>query len=664
MSAAGLVAVGPGAGADVSLSLGGRWKTASEERERQAQVIAHLSNQLEGLQRAYARDVEQVQASHELVMRMQAEVDAAVAERDQWKSAYASVADQRRERDQLVEQLMTQLRTLEETTRTEEVRAEEEARRAKLLAHEKALLSDKLAKASKELEELYARLAATNEALQSESDARSGLQCTVESMETWRASKESQVATLVKEKQRLFRLVTELRASIKDTRTVGARLEHEIAVASAANAKSAQAEQQPQAQSQASSRQPSAPSSARKRPSTAAPSSTSSTLSQSRSRRQSVTALPGTPFHIGAALSNTQDRPAFNTLARPQPQASRQQRLDAQAFAGAINNRKLLSHSRRGSTVSTARSHSSVRNGRASGQSSAATSPRRVRGALDTSAFPSAAASASRAAQSSDVALSPRPSHAGSDDFHSTAPNSARRLPAGMSPAQMPRRRMLAGSVSSEDEEEGDEKDGAADGAAGSQRGRPASARSNSSRSGSVQANARAKDTLLARLQRQVSLLEEKCREQDRSLHLLRLDNSALLVRFRAASERRLTAEKRTKTLEAECVVLRGRKGAKQINGDARNGTQQRAQQQHQPEHALFYEEQHSLQHGHSAYSFASAPEVDAAIEDAEAHEEILLGGGGPGEAEEAFELSYERKTPSVPHSEQRQRARASGQAQ
>lgn len=34
---------------DISLSLGGKWLQQSMEREQQAQVIAHLTNQLEGL---------------------------------------------------------------------------------------------------------------------------------------------------------------------------------------------------------------------------------------------------------------------------------------------------------------------------------------------------------------------------------------------------------------------------------------------------------------------------------------------------------------------------------------------------------------------------------------------------------------------------------------
>lgn len=163
---------------------------------------------------------------------------------------------------------------------------------------------------------------------------------------------------------------------------------------------------------------------------------------------------------------------------------------------------------------------------------------------------------------------------------------------------------MLAGSASSSDDDEENDGDEAAGGSGSQRQGRPRTASAAGSRSASSTRAAQQKDSsgLVARLQRQVSLLDEKSREQSRSLHLMRLDNAALLVRFRAAAEQRAKADKRAKTLEAEVILLRGRMGVERQAYDAAHGlaTAGDEHQQQQPvlhqapqPQPLYYEETH-----------------------------------------------------------------------
>ena len=51
---------------DITLSLGSKWRTATEEKEKQGQVIAHLTNQLEGLKSEHNRTHERVSKSRKL----------------------------------------------------------------------------------------------------------------------------------------------------------------------------------------------------------------------------------------------------------------------------------------------------------------------------------------------------------------------------------------------------------------------------------------------------------------------------------------------------------------------------------------------------------------------------------------------------------------------
>jgi hypothetical protein len=142
-----------------------------------------------------------------------------------------------------------------------------------------------------------------------------------------------------------------------------------------------------------------------------------------------------------------------------------------------------------------------------------------------------------------------------------------------------------------------------------------------------------------------VSLLDEKSREQDRSLHLLRLDNAALLVRFRAAADQRLRAERKTKQLEAEVVWLRGRMGAATHTNDAAHGTVEQPQatmalHQTPPAQPLYYEESHDAPyyyHDGSANFSSSMSSTNTTVPASAA----MAAPSAP-----PLELSYESKTP------------------
>lgn len=164
---------------------------------------------------AYAADVEQVSATKTLLDKMQRAMDAMEAERNEWKDAYNDVKEKRMQRDELVEKLMEQLRTLESTTRAEELRASEEARRAALLQKEKELVLEKLSRTSSDLDAAYTRLASVNDELSAQRETAEGLDHTVQSLTAWRSAKDNQVAALVREKTRLFRLVADLRSTIR-----------------------------------------------------------------------------------------------------------------------------------------------------------------------------------------------------------------------------------------------------------------------------------------------------------------------------------------------------------------------------------------------------------------------------------------------------------------
>ena len=200
---------------DITLSLGGKWLHETAEREKQGQMIAHLTNQLEGLRVAYSEDLEKVAKHKDVIVKLQDEVDKAEAEREEWKAAYNGIINKRIERDHLVEDMLEQLQTLESTTRNEELRASEATKKATLLEKEKDLAFNKIDKMKKELDEVYSRLAQTNDELATQRETSNSLATNLQGMTRSRDSKEVQVVSLLKEKNRLFRLVTDLRSTIK-----------------------------------------------------------------------------------------------------------------------------------------------------------------------------------------------------------------------------------------------------------------------------------------------------------------------------------------------------------------------------------------------------------------------------------------------------------------
>lgn len=200
---------------DVPLTLGGRWLHDVREREQQAATIAHLTNELQGLQLAYQHDLERVAAHQQAYKSLEAELEQTMSERDQWHAAYSQVMQARAEREQLVEAMQTQMQTLESTTRAEELNASAAAKASALLQKEKELLTKKLNDARTELEELYQKLAVTTDQLTTQNDTNASLSASLHAMTRSRDTKETQVIALLKEKQRLFRIVTDLRSTIK-----------------------------------------------------------------------------------------------------------------------------------------------------------------------------------------------------------------------------------------------------------------------------------------------------------------------------------------------------------------------------------------------------------------------------------------------------------------
>jgi hypothetical protein len=422
--------------------------------------------------------------------------------------AYGEVSEQRAQRDQMVEQLMSQLRTLEETARQEEERAEAETRRAARLEKEKALAQEKLRGVKDELDTAYTRLAATNDQLAEESEAHAGLTHTVQSLAAWRAAKDAQVATLVKEKTRLFRLVTDLRSTLKTAKA-----------------------------GQTSDDQLSSPPLSPARSSASAPRPASAV----RASRASIGHM------IGATLAGTHGRPAWSahrrlsdapgvlgkTTGAAAVPLSHPSTLDSMAFNGSVTNLALRSAS--------ARTSPSRRNPTSLTESS---------GAFDFSASANGIGNGNPSAS---------PSTDGTSRHTGTSPGR--------------RRRRLTADDSSEEEEEGGVVMAAASPPADmydaielDAETAVAQARADHA---SVERRMEVSQQLVKRLQKQIASLEEKNKEQEKVVQQVRAENAQLLIRFRGAHERRMQAEKRTKQVEAELALIRGRQGTVQLQSAA-----------------------------------------------------------------------------------------------
>jgi predicted nucleic acid-binding Zn-ribbon protein len=307
----------------VTLSLGGRWLHQSAEREKQGQLIANLTNQLEGLRAAYQEDLQQVAENKKLLLTMQAALDKVEAERDEWKAAYNGVVNKRIERDHLVEDLVSKMTTLELTTRQEEISAAEALRRSTMLQKEKELLHTKVDKLKAELDETYTKLAAANDRVASHDEEVASLNQALATMTRSRDTKEHQVVSLLKEKARLFRLVTDLRS------TMGVVQKSD-----------------PTKQGILSSSSSSKGGDSSFSTSDLSASVGSSSRSRSRTRPPSASGVTGTGNRINATLAGIIDRPRWHSTApsiadKTAPTSAKkpmtsQEQLDEMASAGSV----------------------------------------------------------------------------------------------------------------------------------------------------------------------------------------------------------------------------------------------------------------------------------------------------------------------------------------
>lgn len=499
---------------------------------------------------------------------------------------------------------MEQLRTLESTTRAEELRASEEARRAALLEKEKELALEKLSRTSSDLDAAYTRLAAVNDELSAQRETAEGLDHTVQSLTAWRSAKDNQVAALVREKTRLFRLVADLRSTI---RGAGGALAKATAAEEAAEEAAAAVAAAVVSPSGASGAAATSSAAAHKR------SASKSRPSTATKTARDVNAL------IAGTLSGTLDRPAWSgrrsATARSSsgaavPPLSTPEQLDRLSFEGQLASLAL----------------------RSGGSASAAHSAR-----SGTSA-PGSARSTAGSNKSKAPAAGAEPSHSHSRG-DSTA--SGRAL----------LREMDSSSSSSSESEDGPP----------SQRSRSSSSRAHShshSRShsqsqsqsggGSAQAAA-AKQNLVLRLKKHIELLEEKNKELEKvrgcpahfaavgarwreewtgaasrraesdahtgslfflcvcglfsslssqSLLMVRNENQLLLVRFRGAHDRRTQCEKKLKQCEAELALLRGVRGAQSYHPQSHSHSQPQSQSQSHTQ-AQVHPVQHYAPHAH-----------------------------------------------------------------
>ena len=508
--------------------------------------------------------MEQVEATKIVMEKMQAQMDIMAAERDEWRDAYRGVADKRKERDLLVENLMEQLRTLESTTRDEEVRASHAHGHLSLLQKEKELLMERNRKQKAELDEAYTRLAFTTDEMQTARDEQQALERTVQQLSAWRAAKDTQVASLVQEKTRLFRLVTDLRSTIKAGPGGNA-----AAAAASLNGSAANADNDLSISTGSRTARRSSASS------TAALPHSSSARALSSSRGSSAASL------IASALSGTGERPTWSTLSGDGGESRRRrnvgpagapissaERLDQLSLQGSVNSHAMVMRKQRRLAQSQSQGASN------------ATSPSRSRTNLHASA-----STASLRSSSSQRQLQPQQQQQQrSDDDRdledamyspSARPLASDGQTAAVNPSSTPRRRLLLGTHSSSEDE------------------------ADQSQTATVVA---AKQKLVLRLKRHIELLEEKNRELEKALGLLRGDNQLLLVRFRAAHERRVVAEKKLKQTQAELEELRvtqqqqrhhyqhQQQQQQQTNGNTEFYESQQQQQQQQPPPPLEYE--------------------------------------------------------------------------
>lgn len=82
---------------EVTLSLGGKWNQAAAEREKQQQIIAHLTNQLEGLKQQYQEDIYIIQHNKQLLQQATAEVETEKQKVEEWRKKYEEEAQRRKE---------------------------------------------------------------------------------------------------------------------------------------------------------------------------------------------------------------------------------------------------------------------------------------------------------------------------------------------------------------------------------------------------------------------------------------------------------------------------------------------------------------------------------------------------------------------------------------
>ncbi len=190
-----------------SVSLGGRWLQFEQENVQLKRIIAHLNNEILGLKRAYANDIELVSAHRNALNEAEESMESL---REECSNAKKSLLEERKsriERESIIEAQIQEFRRLTNESEAQQRKANEESEKYNSLDRTLADRTAVLSQRNHEISEMKISIRQQSERIEEIFNEWKNQKEKIEKLEFALKTKNDQCGKLIKEKNHLKELI-------------------------------------------------------------------------------------------------------------------------------------------------------------------------------------------------------------------------------------------------------------------------------------------------------------------------------------------------------------------------------------------------------------------------------------------------------------------------